>query len=48
MLADLDARFNDLGPGYYQARTDNDKKIKNHIRQIKALLGYAITITSAA
>ena len=34
LLADPAARFNDLGPGYYQARTDKDKKIKNHIRQI--------------
>jgi transposase len=47
--ADPAARFNDLGPGYYQARTDKDnKKIKNHIRQIEALLGHPITITSAA
>ena len=42
------ARFNDLGPGYYQARTDKDKKIKNHIRQLEALLGHTITITQAA
>jgi transposase len=48
LLADPAARFNDLGPGYYQARTDKDKKIKNHIRQIEALLGHAITITNAA
>jgi hypothetical protein len=34
--------------GYYQARTDKDKKIKNHIRQIEALLGHPITITNAA
>ena len=32
----------------YQARTDKDKKIKNHIRQIEALLGHPITITNAA
>ena len=25
-------RYTDLGPGYYQARTDKDRKIKNHIR----------------
>jgi transposase len=48
LLADPAARFTDLGPGYYQARTDNDKKIKNHIRQIEALLGHPITITNAA
>ena len=48
LLADPAARFTDLGPGYYQARTDKDKKIKNHIRQIEALLGHPITITNAA
>jgi transposase len=48
LLADPAARFNELVPGYYQARTDKDKKIKNHIRQIEALLGHAITITQAA
>jgi len=39
LLADPAARFTDLGPGYYQTRTDKDKKIKNHIRQIEALPG---------
>ena len=48
LLADPAARYTDLGPGYYQARTDKDKKIQNHIRQIEALLGHPITITNAA
>ena len=48
LLADPAARYTDLGPGYYQARTDKDKKIKNHIRQIEALLGHPITITPKA
>jgi transposase len=48
LLADPAARFTDLGPGYHQARTDKDKKIKNHIRQIEALLGHPITITPKA
>jgi len=48
LLADPAARFTDLGHGYYQARTDKDKKIKNHIRQIEALLGHPVTITKAA
>jgi transposase len=47
LLADPAARYTDLGPGYYQARTDKDKRIKNHIRQIEALLGHPITITKA-
>jgi transposase len=45
LLADAGARYTDLGSGYYQARTDKDKKIKNHIRQIEALLGHPVTIT---
>jgi transposase len=48
LLADPAARYTDLGYGYYQARTDKDKKIKNHIRQIEALLGHPITIIEAA
>ena len=48
LLADPAARYTDLGPGYYQARTDKDKRIKNHIRQIEALLGHPITITPKA
>jgi transposase len=47
LLKDPEARFTDLGHGYYQTRTDKDKKIKNHIRQIEALLGHAITVTKA-
>jgi transposase len=47
LLADPQARFTDLGPGYYQARLDTDRKLKNHIRQIQAL-GFAVTITKAA
>ena len=48
LLADPAARFTDLGSGYYQARLDKDKKIRNHIRQIEALLGHPVTITKAA
>jgi transposase len=48
LLTNPQARFTDLGYGYYQARTDKDKKIKNHIRQIEALLGHPITVTKAA
>ena len=48
LLSDPAALFTDLGYGYYQVRTDKDKKIKNHIRQIEALLGHPITITPKA
>jgi transposase len=47
LLADPRARYTDLGPGYYQARLDTDRKLRNHIRQIQAL-GFDITITRAA
>jgi transposase len=44
LLADPAARFTDLGPGYYQARTDLDRKLRNHLRQIQAL-GFTATLT---
>ena len=44
--SDPGARFADLGYGYYQTRTDTDRKIRNHIRQIQAL-GFEVTITKA-
>jgi len=47
LLSDRAARYTDLGPGYYQARLDTDRKLRNHIRQIQAL-GFDITITRAA
>ena len=47
LLADPAARFTDLGVGYYQARIDTDRKIRNHIRQLQAL-GLNVTITKAA
>jgi len=47
LLADPAARYTDLGYGYYQARTDTDRKIRNHIRQIEAL-GFTVTVTKAA
>ena len=46
LLADPAARYTDLGYGYYQARTDTDRKLRNHIRQIQAL-GFDITLTKA-
>jgi transposase len=48
LLADPAARYTDLGYGYYPARTDKDRRVRNHIRQIEALLGHPITITPKA
>ena len=44
LLADPTARYTDLGPGYHAARTDTDRKLRNHIRQIQAL-GFEVTLT---
>ena len=37
LLADPAARYPDLGPDYYATRTNRDRKIRNHIRQLQAL-----------
>ena len=47
LLADPTARYHDLGPGYHAARLDQDRKIRNHVRQLQAL-GFDVTITRAA
>jgi len=46
LLKDPAARFTDLGPGYHQARTDTDRKLRNHLQQIQAL-GFTVTLTKA-
>ena len=46
LLADPATRYTDLGPGYHAARTDTDRKLRNHIRQLQAL-GFTVTITKA-
>jgi transposase len=43
LLSYPEARYTDLGPGYYQARLDIGRKLRNHIRQIHAL-GFDVTI----
>jgi transposase len=47
LLADPQARFTDLGPGWHDARADRDRKIRAHLRQLQAL-GLDVTITPAA
>ena len=44
LLSDRAARYTDLGASYYQTRTDTDRKLRNHIRQIQAL-GFDVTLT---
>jgi transposase len=43
LLADPDARFHDLGVDYHTNRIDQDRKIRNHLRQLHAL-GYTVTL----
>jgi transposase len=47
LLSDPDAQFRDLGPGYYAARIDPERRKRNHVRQLEAL-GYQVTLHPAA
>lgn len=46
LLSDPSARFQDLGPDYYDQRLSTERKIRNHVRQLEAL-GFAVTIAPA-
>jgi len=47
LLSDPEARFADLGPGYYDTRISNSRKMRNHVTQLEAL-GYKVTLEPAA
>ncbi len=47
LLADPTARFHDLGPGFYDTRTNAERAKHNHVRQLQAL-GYKVTLEPAA
>ena len=47
LLADPAARFNDLGPGWHDEQAGRDRRIRSHLRQLKAL-GLDVTINPAA
>ena len=47
LLADPDARFQDLGAGFYHTRINPERAKRNHIRQLEAL-GYTVTLQPAA
>jgi hypothetical protein len=42
LLSEPDARYCDLGPGYYAARIDSERRKHHHIRQRESL-GYTVT-----
>jgi transposase len=44
LLNDPDARYHDLGENYHASRINTEKKIRNHLRQLRAL-GLDVTIT---
>jgi transposase len=46
LLADPEARFHDLGPDFYDNRISRERKIRNHVRQLRAL-GLTVTVTPA-
>jgi hypothetical protein len=47
LLSDPDARFHDLGPGFYDTRINAERRKRNHIRQLETL-GYKVTLEPAA
>lgn len=47
LLSDPQASYADLGPGFYDTRISNSRKMRNHIGQLEAL-GYKVTIEPAA
>jgi transposase len=47
LLADPDARFCDLGAGFYDTRINAERRKRNHVRQLEAL-GYKVTLEPAA
>jgi transposase len=47
LLSAPEARFPDLGPGFYDSHIGPEHKKRNHIRQLEAL-GYKVTLEPAA
>src|SRR3954467_4578965 len=47
LLSDEQAQFVDLGPDFYAARTNPERKVRNHVRELQAL-GYTVTLNPAA
>ena len=47
LLTDRAARYRDLGSSYHASRIDQNRKMRNHVRQLEAL-GYTVNLTQAA
>jgi transposase len=47
LLTDRSIRYHDLGASYHASRIDQNRKMRNHVRQLEAL-GYTVNLTQAA
>ncbi|MGZ4567770.1 MAG: IS110 family transposase, partial [Blastococcus sp.] len=47
LLSDTEAQFVDLGADYYANRTNPERRVRHHIRELQAL-GYTVTLNPAA
>ena len=47
LLTDRSTRYRDLGAGYHASRIDQNRKMRNHVRQLDAL-GYTVNLAPAA
>jgi transposase len=47
LLSDEQAQFIDLGPDHYASRTNPERKVRQHIRELQEL-GYTVTLNPAA
>jgi len=47
LLSDQQTRYLDLGSGYYDSRTNPQRRVRNHVRELQAL-GYTVTLSPAA
>src|SRR5215212_5778908 len=47
LLSDTEAQFVDLGPDYYANRTNPERRVRHHLRELQAL-GYTVTLNPAA
>jgi transposase len=46
LLSDTEAQFVDLGPDYYANRTNPERRVRHHVRELQAL-GYTVTLNPA-
>jgi transposase len=47
LLSDERAQFVDLGPDYYATRTNHERRVRHHLRELQEL-GYSVTLSPAA